>query len=127
MRARQFSILFVVLVTVCLTAGTALANETTVFEPLGDNRALTAPTLTVTTAGTTVTASWATIAGATGYTLSYAPYPYTGLDSIVSVDMGTQTSISVSLWEGAAFYVAIQAYNSAGSSGYSNIECFVIS
>ncbi len=62
-----------------------------------------APTLTVTTAGTTVTASWSTIASATGYTLSYAPYPYTGPDSIVSADMGTQTGISVTLWEGAGF------------------------
>jgi len=85
-----------------------------------------APTLTVTTSGTTVTASWTTVAGATGYTLSYAPYPYTGPESIVSVDMGTQTGISVNLWEGAAFYVAVQAYNSAGSSGYSNIEQFSI-
>jgi len=40
--------------------------------------------------------------------------------------MGTQTSVSFDLWVGAAFYVAIEAYNSSGSSGYSNIEHFVI-
>jgi len=40
--------------------------------------------------------------------------------------MGTQTGISVTLWKGAAFYVAVQAYNSDGSSGYSNIEYFFI-
>ena len=84
------------------------------------------PTLTVSTAGTTVTASWTTTAGATGYTLSYAPYPYTGPESISSIDRGTQTGIFVNLWVGAAFYVAVQAYNSAGSSGYSNIKYFVV-
>jgi len=40
--------------------------------------------------------------------------------------MGTQTSISAGLWEGAAFYVAVQAYVSGKSSGYSNIEYFII-
>ena len=84
------------------------------------------PTLTVATTGTTVTASWTTIAGATGYTLFYAPYPYTGPETIVSVDMGTQTGISANLWKGASFYVAVQANNSAGSSGYSNIGYFVV-
>ncbi len=85
-----------------------------------------APTLTVTTAGTNVTISWNAVSGATGYTLFYAPSPYTGPETIGSVDMGTQTGISVNLWEGAAFYVAVQAHNSAGSSDYSNIEGFVI-
>jgi hypothetical protein len=89
-------------------------------------RALSSPTLTVTTSGTTVTASWTTIAGVAGYTLAYAPYPYTGPDSVARVDMGTKTGISVNLWEGAAFYVAVQAYNSGGSSGYSNIVYFAI-
>ena len=85
-----------------------------------------APTLTLTTSGITVTASWNPVANAAGYTLSYAPYPYTGPETIGSVDMGTQTGISVNLWDGAAYYVAVQAYNSAGSSGYSNIEYFII-
>ena len=40
--------------------------------------------------------------------------------------MGTQTGISVNLWEGAAFYVSVQAYDSVESSGYSNIELFTI-
>ena len=96
------------------------------YQAITGSSAPTAPTLTVTTSGTTVTASWTTIAGAIGYTLLYAPYPYTGPDSIVSVDMGIQTGISVNLWEGAAFYVAVQAYNSAGNSNYSNIELFLI-
>jgi len=85
-----------------------------------------APALALTTSGTTVTVSWTPAVSATGYTLSYAPYPYTGPETIGSFDMGSQTTISVDLWEGAAFYVAVQAYNGAGGSDYSNIGYFVI-
>ena len=111
-------------------AGENRIQNTTVdmgaYEGVAGTPTLEAPKLTVTITGTTVSFSWTSVAGATGYTLSYAPYPYTGPDSIVSVDMGTQTGISVNLWKGAAFYVAVQANNSAGSSGYSNIEYFVV-
>ena len=86
----------------------------------------TEPTLTVTTSGITVTVSWSSVPTASGYTLFYAPYPYTGPDSIRNVAMGTQTGGSFDLWGGAAFYVAVQAYNAVGSSGYSNIEYFII-
>jgi hypothetical protein len=85
-----------------------------------------APTLTLTTAGTLVTLSWSAVSGATGYTLSYAQCPYAGPETIFSIDMGTQTGISVNLWEGASFFVAVQANNSAGSSDYSNIGYFLI-
>ena len=88
--------------------------------------ALSAPTLTVTTSGTTVSLSWTSVAGATGYTLYYAPFPYTGPESIKSIPMGNKTSISASLPDGSAFYVALQAYDGFGSSGYSNIEHFII-
>ena len=90
----------------------------------GDITPPVAPELTLTTADTRVTVAWNVVSGATGYTLYYAPYPYA--ETILSVDMGTQTSISVNLWEGAAYYVAVQARNSAGASGYSNVEYFVI-
>jgi len=86
----------------------------------------TAPILTVATSGTGVALSWSAVSGATGYRISYAPYPYTGPETIKNVDMGTQTGISVTLWNGAAFYVAVQACNNAGNSGYSNIEYFSI-
>ena len=87
--------------------------------------ALEAPTLTVTTSGTTVSLSWTSVAGATGYTLYYAPYPKaypTG-----NIPMGDKTSMSASLPGGSAFFVALQAYDGVGSSGYSNIEYFIIS
>jgi len=85
-----------------------------------------APNLTTSVSGTTVTVSWTQVSGAAGYRLYYAPCPYTGPDSIRSADMGSLTGISVGLWKGASFYVAATSYNSAGSSGYSNIVHFAI-
>jgi uncharacterized protein (TIGR02145 family) len=86
--------------------------------------ALDAPTLTVTTSGVNVTLSWTSVPSTTGYTLFYAPYP--DASYIGQIDMGTQTSLSFDA-TGLAFYVAIQSYNSSGSSGYSNIEYFDLS
>ncbi len=127
MGKRSFSILCLILVTVSLTAGTALTNEATLVVPSSNSRSVLAPpTLTVTTAGTTVSLSWTSVAGAAAYTLYYAPYPYTGPDSIGSIPVGTQTSMSAGLWAGASFYVAVEAYNSVESSGYSNIDHFTI-
>ena len=83
-----------------------------------------APSFTVTTQDLSVTLSWNSVSGADGYTLFYAPYP--DADTIYSADMGTETTISFSLWNGAAFYVAVQAYNSDGNSGFSNIEYFIV-
>jgi uncharacterized protein (TIGR02145 family) len=85
-----------------------------------------APVMTVTTSGLSVTISWSAVTGATGYTLYYAPYPYTGSASIKNLDRGTQTSLSATLREGAAYYVAVKAYNATESSGYSNIEHFTL-
>ncbi len=85
-----------------------------------------APILTVTTSAVSVTLSWNVVSGTTGYILYYAPYPYTGVETIGSVDMGNETSVSFDLWNGAAFYVAVKAYNGAGFSEYSNIEFFSI-
>jgi len=105
----------------------ALADDSSIFDSsLSSGSTLTAPILTVTTSGTKVSLSWTSVAGATGYILCFAPYPYTGPESIVNIPMGTQTSITATLSEGAAFYVAIQAYNGSQSSGYSNIEHFTI-
>ena len=86
----------------------------------------TAPTLATTTTGINVSISWNVVSGATGYTLFYAPYPYIGPETIGNIDMGSKTNISADLWKGASFYVAVQAKNSAGNSGYSNIVHFVV-
>ena len=126
MKTRAFWVLFAVLGVVCLTAGTAWAHEPKVSESFKQRSALLAPTLTTTTSGTTVSFSWTSVDGATGYILYYAPYPYTGPDSIGNISVGTRTSMSVNLWEGVAFYVAVQSYDGTGSSGYSNVVHFVL-
>ena len=104
------------LLTLCVFLATFLVG--------GIALALEAPVLTVTTSGTTVSLSWTSVAGAEGYTLYYAPYPKA--DPIGNIPMGDKTSMSASLSEGDAFYVAVQAYDNVESSGYSNIGSFNI-
>jgi len=41
--------------------------------------------------------------------------------------MGTDTELSLNLRKGSAFYIAIRAYNAAGTSAYSNVEHFIVS
>ena len=84
------------------------------------------PVLSTATNGSQVTLSWTEVPGATGYTLNYAPRPYTGPASIVSVDMGTQNSVSYELPVGAAYYAAVQSNDSTGVSPYSNIESVIM-
>jgi hypothetical protein len=118
---------FILIMTFCCTCffvGPSLSNEKNVFEPVTVRASISAPTLTVTTIDTKVSLSWTSISGATGYTLYYAPYP--GVTSIGSIDMRNQTSFSATLSVGNAFYVAIQAYNNNGNSGYSNICYFIL-
>ena len=79
------------------------------------------PSLSVIISGTWVDLSWTSVQGATGYTLSYAPIPYTGAASIITADMGMQTRWSGHLWVGTSYYGAIQSRDSSGPSTYSNI------
>jgi len=82
------------------------------------------PTLTLTTSGITVTASWDATTGTTWYDLFYATYP--GGSVTGPVNMGNTTVLSVDLWEGAAYSVFLQACNSSGCSDDSNIKHFEI-
>jgi len=84
------------------------------------------PELMLTISGLQLSLSWYNVANADGYIFSYAPAPYTGPDTIRTIDMAAQTSFSIELWDGAAFFVAVQAYNDVGVSEYSNIEYFEI-
>jgi hypothetical protein len=87
-----------------------------------------APVLTYSVSGFTVTASWTKVPGATEYILNYAPYPYTDSNSISSLNIGSETSFSATLWNGAAYYIAVQAaVDEQGFSEYSNIEHFILS
>lgn len=84
------------------------------------------PKLAYSVDGLNVTVNWTASPGAEAYTLLAAPYPFTGMESIISVDMGKQTTVSETLWAGAAFYLAVQSRNTHGSSDYSNIEWFIL-
>ena len=81
-----------------------------------------APFLRVDSEGLGVTVQWTEVAGASGYELFYAPFPFQGAASIGSADMGAQTQLMGDLWQGAAFYVAVKAYDSNRQlSEFSNI------
>ncbi len=85
-----------------------------------------APYLNFFTSGSWVSLSWTKVNGATGYTLSAAAIPFTGVESIGTIDMGTQTEALFNLWQGAAFYVAVQSRDASGLSPYSNLREVVI-
>ncbi|MBF0259749.1 MAG: DUF1566 domain-containing protein, partial [Desulfamplus sp.] len=89
-----------------------------------------APNLTGSVSGINISLSWTAPEGATGYTLFLAPY--TGADpasvdpaGFENVDIGNLTELSTPLWEGAAYYIAIKAYNQSGSSGFSNTVAII--
>jgi hypothetical protein len=83
-----------------------------------------APLLSAAIADKTVTASWTASSDASGYTLWYASA--SNPSQFFAADIGNSTSFSIELWGGAAFYVKVQAYNSVGSSEYSNVVFFRI-
>ncbi|MDY6974254.1 MAG: YbhB/YbcL family Raf kinase inhibitor-like protein [Thermodesulfobacteriota bacterium] len=84
--------------------------------------AIDAPSLSVTSGGTNVALSWTPVSDATGYLLYYAPYPDS--QPVRNVNLGNQTEISFTLWDGAAFYVAVKSYNAQATSGFSNVDFF---
>lgn len=82
-----------------------------------------APQLTSNTAGLDITLSWTDVEDASGYTLFYAPYP--SGSPVRSTDMQTLTSLSATLWKGAALFVAVQAYDESMSGDYSNVVTLI--
>ncbi|SHE19153.1 hypothetical protein [methanotrophic endosymbiont of Bathymodiolus puteoserpentis (Logatchev)] len=81
-----------------------------------------APILHVKTEGTEVSLNWSSTNNAVGYRLFYAAFPFQGEASIGSIDMHSATNFTTTLWQDAAFYVAVQAYDSSQkNSDYSNI------
>jgi len=88
---------------------------------------LSSPALHLSTQGLQVSLHWSAIKNATGYQLFYAPFPFKGEHTIASIDLGQKTEFIGELWQGAAFYTAIKAYdNSQQNSEYSNIGFFQI-
>mgnify|MGYP001819097473 FL=1 len=90
---------------------------------------LTAPIsfkLNLSTNGLKVNLDWDPVNNAQGYKLYYASSPYTGPDSINSIDLGNINAVSFELWKGAAFYIAVSAYNAVSEIGFSNIQFFTL-
>ena len=85
-----------------------------------------APQMSYALNGLNLTIDWTTVPDATKYTLYYAVYPYHAGDTIYSMNNGNSTTFSIDLWNDAAYYIAVSAGNAQGSSGYSNIEYFII-
>jgi alpha-tubulin suppressor-like RCC1 family protein/mono/diheme cytochrome c family protein len=92
--------------------------------PLSAFGELPAPQMGYCTSGVNVLLEWTPVSGANRYSLSFAPFPYTGPESIVNWDLGNATTLSTELWDGAAYYIAIQAHAGAQSSVYSNVGMF---
>jgi len=85
-----------------------------------------APVLSVSVNGNNLTLSWTEINNTDEYILLYAPYPYTGPETIKQISMASQLTAVYELPQGVSYYVAITAKNHVGSSDYSNIELFSI-
>lgn len=80
------------------------------------------PTFAIFRVDKKIVLSWGRIEGATGYTLFYSPYPDNG--EIFSVDMGTTVGFGPFDGTGLAYYAAVKAFNSEGTTGFSNISYF---
>jgi hypothetical protein len=103
----------------------SFGTETVLLEPFNQtssptpgNRRLP-PVLSVAGNGTGVTLTWTSPPLAESYSLLYSPSDgsYVG-----TIDLGTTTVLTVDLWHGAAFYVAVQARSPAGVTTMSNIQ-----
>ncbi len=107
------------------TSSNGLIHLTFEPEDKDDTISLSTPIIDISVNETQVSISWEAIPDANRYTLFYAPYPYVP-ESIGSLDMGNQTSLSLELWEGAHFLIAVQAYKEQKKSDISNIELIKI-
>jgi len=86
---------------------------------------LSAPVLSVTTNGTSATASWNPVPTATSYVLYWGSDFFYDWDASRQIPMGAQTTVTGQLPAGS-YYVGIRAFNDAGSSDFSNVEHFSI-
>jgi hypothetical protein len=80
------------------------------------------PVMSVIVAETRVTFTSSEVGGATGYFFSYAPSPYTGPGSIITLNMGMVNTFSATIGHGEAYLTAVQSQDSTGLSVFSNIE-----
>lgn len=93
--------------------------------PLQSFAALDDPTISHSTSGLSVSISWTDVPGATGYRFYFAPNPFAGLETISHLNMGMLRGGTISLWDGASFLIAVEAYNDTENS-FSNIDQFTL-
>lgn len=94
---------------------------------LNANAQPSAPVLYTNSEGLKVTLQWSAVSNVAGYRLFYAPYPFQGTETISSIDLGPKNNFSAKLWQQAAFYIAIQAYDTnLQHSDYSNTGFILI-
>jgi len=105
----------------------SLLSTSLLMPSIGSAETPVAPTMAVTLSDQLLQVNWSDAANAVGYNLYYAPIPYTGPDSIGSIDMAGAMALAAELPIASAYYVAVTAYNNDGESGYSNIGSFTIS
>lgn len=105
----------------CLVALTSIA-----FVQHGRAAPPESPQISINIIGAELDASWTASDGATGYRLFYAPAPYQGDHTVQSIDLGVANNLVGNLFEGAAFFLAVVAYNSEGDSAVSNVVEFNI-
>jgi len=87
---------------------------------------LDSPRLALGTNTTELTLSWSNVPNASGYRVYYAPYPYTGPDTVATLDMGLESSLDGELPEGSSYIVAVEAYDDTSVSALSNAEYFIL-
>lgn len=77
--------------------------------------------------GNRATVSWLPVDSSSKYRLYWLPYPMPNpVQTINSIELGTETQVSAVLEDGTMYYVAITAYNQDGESAFSNIEVIAI-
>jgi len=109
----KFRILFIFTILMCCSNVWAALPE--------------APAVIYSVEGKRANASWLPVDNSSKYRLHWLPYPMPNpVETINSLDLGTETQVSVMLDDGAMFYVAITAYNQDGESTLSNIEVVAI-
>jgi hypothetical protein len=85
---------------------------------------ITAPSVTTSTSGSVVTASWGAVAGAIGYRLQLGTAP--GATQVSGDVPATQTSYSASIPATGTFYLRVMTANVCGASATSTEQSFTI-
>ncbi len=82
--------------------------------------------LNVIVEGVRVSLAWDAMENAESYNLYYAPHPIPPDYNIQCAPLGNRTTLSIDLFDGASYHAAVEAVNSSGSMGYSNVAAVIV-